>query len=176
MQPAREGVEVTVSRYLSVSGEGCSVVQHPKWLSCSATTVSVEIVSAGGARVEKSGIQRGARDEQQAGPGKRPFVEVGEKEQKVGPDRRLGREARGGSTSCRRRQVVETLTLNDSFSPSILLTPSSILKNLSQFSFQPTCNSLPNQRAILFPTHQLHGGPRFLNPEVGEEPCRNLTS
>ena len=79
------------------------------------------------------------------------------------------------------------LALNDSFSPSILLTPSSILKKLSQFSFQPTCNSLPNQPAILFPTHlqfssqptcnslpnqlaiifptnQLHGGPCFLEP------------
>ena len=26
--------------------------------------------------MEKSGVQRGARDEQQAGPGKKPFVEV----------------------------------------------------------------------------------------------------
>ena len=72
----REGVEVTVSRYLSVSGEGCSVVRHPTMVELFGHNHTC------GDRVGRRGLSgeerspKGVRDEQQAGPGKRPFVEV----------------------------------------------------------------------------------------------------
>ena len=73
---AREGVEVTVSRYLSVSGEGCSVVRHPTMVELFGhnRTCGDRVCRRGLSGEERS--PKGARDEQQAGPGKRPFVEV----------------------------------------------------------------------------------------------------
>ena len=94
-------------------------------------------------------------------------------EQKAGPDRRLGREARDGSTSCRRRQVAGTLTHNYSKPLSIP----------SLFNSPPilSCNSPSNQPNYLRnhfnqPTnfgHSLRIAPYFIEPGFGEEPFRN---